>query len=158
MENAMQTAQRAIVEALGFEQWQTGGGCMAYTREFAGGVHVMVTNGDCDLPDGTNWYVGVYDKNADPLEHTTQGEALPHYVAAVNEAIAFAEKSIPSTDDLADEYSAFLAKHRLPDTDADDLLCRIGSWKAWLEDFTKRWNEVQAHEDFEAAIAARGEA
>lgn len=154
--NAMQQAQRAIVEALGFRKEHTGGGCMTYARHFAGGVHVMVTNADADLPDGTDWYVGVYDKDGEHLGAHWYGEPLDEYVAAINEAIAFAEKSIPSTDTLADEYRAWLNDNGLPDVCADELDLRLAMWQRWLTDFRARWEAVQEHEDFQQDCAARG--
>lgn len=153
----METAQRAIAEAFGFEQENTGGGCMAYVRHFVGGVHAIVTNGDADLPDGTDWLVGVYNADAEPLDFYRRGDALGGFVDAVCDAVRFAEANTPTTDALADEYAAWLANNGLPDLDAESLAIRVAVWSRWLGDFIRRWNEVQAKEDFERACAARGE-
>lgn len=154
---SMKQAQRAIAKALGFGEQHTGGGCMAYQRNFAGGVHVMVTNADFDLPDGTDWYVGVYDANAEHLGAHWYGEAIGDYISAINDAIAFADKSIPSTDKLSDEFAEWTIAQGLPNECAESLLLRIAMQKAWLEDFATRWEQVQAHEDFRQACATRGE-
>lgn len=78
-----------------------------------------------------------------------------------------------STDGLADLLATYCADHALPYIDAEELLHEI--WAMiddekdpvltaqyrehiqWLLAFINRWNAVQADEDFEAAIAARGE-
>lgn len=78
-----------------------------------------------------------------------------------------------STDALADLLAAYCEEHALPLTDAEELLHEV--WAMineekdpvlvaqyrdhvnWLLVFINRWNAVQADEDFENAIAARGE-
>lgn len=85
------------------------------------------------------------------------------------------ETAPPSTDDLADEYDAWLtvnlphaARDELPSSgrmSADELIAELQADDcpdnapliAWLRDFCRRWEEAQALEDFNAAIAARGE-
>jgi hypothetical protein len=78
-----------------------------------------------------------------------------------------------STDALSDLLAAYCEEHALPLTDAEELLHEV--WAMineekdpvlvaqyrdhvnWLLVFINRWNAVQADEDFESAIAARGE-
>lgn len=78
-----------------------------------------------------------------------------------------------STDALSDLLAAYCAEHALPLTDAEELLHEVWAMiederdpvllaqyhdhVRWLLVFINRWNVVQADEDFESAIAARGE-
>lgn len=155
---AMRQAQHAIAKAFGFERENTGGGCLAYVRHFAGGVHAIVTDGDGDLPDGTDWLVGAYNADGEPLEFYRRGDCLNGYADAVRDAVQYAQANTPTTDALADEYAAWLAENNLPNECAESLLLSVLGWRHWLEDFVRRWNEVQAKEDFERACRARGEA
>ena len=69
-----------------------------------------------------------------------------------------------STDDLSDLLFDYAHRNMLTYASADELLIevlgkieRLNVNSRWLQGFIKRWNEVQAEEDFEAAIIARGE-
>ena len=69
-----------------------------------------------------------------------------------------------STDQLSDLLNAYCKANDLAFESADevllDVLKRINKLKAnamWLNAFILRWDAVQADEDFEYAIAMRGE-
>lgn len=76
-----------------------------------------------------------------------------------------------TTDALADLLAAYCERYGLPYIDAESLIfetckhieaaeTRLAALKAhlrWLQTFTAQWMAVQSDEDFEAAIAARGE-
>lgn len=69
-----------------------------------------------------------------------------------------------TTDDLSDLLFDYTHRNMLPFMSADELvletLNKIEKLKTnvdWLQGFIKIWEEVQAKEDFESAIAARGE-
>ena len=69
-----------------------------------------------------------------------------------------------TTDALADLLDHYCLTHSLPYQSADELLVevlgRINELQThvqWLLTFIDQWNAVQADEDFESAIQARGE-
>ena len=69
-----------------------------------------------------------------------------------------------TTDQLSDLLNAYCKANDLAFESADevllDVLKRINKLKAnamWLNAFILRWDAVQADEDFEYAIAMRGE-
>lgn len=69
-----------------------------------------------------------------------------------------------TTDALADLLDHYCHNHNLPYQSADELLLEVLARKndlnrhaQWLLTFIDQWNAVQADEDFEAAIQARGE-
>jgi len=69
-----------------------------------------------------------------------------------------------TTEALSDLLAAYCKDYGLSDVSADDLLLEVLStaeiMKAhvqWLQAFITRWEAVQADEDFEHAIAMRGE-
>jgi hypothetical protein len=69
-----------------------------------------------------------------------------------------------TTDELSDLLNAYCRANDLAFESADevllDVLKRINKLKAnamWLNAFILRWDAVQADEDFEYAIAMRGE-
>jgi hypothetical protein len=69
-----------------------------------------------------------------------------------------------STDQLSDLLNAYCKANDLAFESADevllDVLKRINKLKAnamWLNAFILRWDAVQADEDFEYAVAMRGE-
>jgi len=69
-----------------------------------------------------------------------------------------------TTDQLSDLLNAYCKANDLPFESADevllDVLERTNNLKAnarWLAAFILRWDAVQADEDFEYAIAMRGE-
>lgn len=69
-----------------------------------------------------------------------------------------------TTDELSDLLNAYCKAHDLTFESADEvllaLLKRINKLKAnaiWLNAFIMRWEAVQADEDFEYAVAMRGE-
>lgn len=66
-------------------------------------------------------------------------------------------KAARSTDALADVLDAYCDKHGLPLVSADDLLAEYRAHVAWLAYFCDQWERVQEREDFDSAIAARGE-
>lgn len=62
-----------------------------------------------------------------------------------------------NTDALADLLVEYCEINKLPLMSADELLVEVeGHWQ-WLQAFIGRWEVVQAEEDFESAIRARGE-
>ena len=69
-----------------------------------------------------------------------------------------------TTEALADLLDHYCHNHNLPYQSADELLLEVLARKndlnrhaQWLLAFIDQWNAVQADEDFEAAIQARGE-
>jgi hypothetical protein len=69
-----------------------------------------------------------------------------------------------TTDELSDLLNAYCKANDLPFESADevmlDVLQRMNNLRAnwqWLQAFITRWDAVQADEDFEYAIAMRGE-
>jgi hypothetical protein len=69
-----------------------------------------------------------------------------------------------TTDELSDLLCAYCKANDLPFESADevmlDVLKRTNKLKAnamWLNTFILRWDAVQADEDFEYAVAMRGE-
>ena len=69
-----------------------------------------------------------------------------------------------TTDELSDLLCAYCKANDLPFESADevmlDVLRRMNKLRAnweWLQAFILRWDAVQADEDFEYAIAMRGE-
>jgi len=69
-----------------------------------------------------------------------------------------------STDDLSDLLFSYGRRNMLQFASADEMLVdvlqqieRLNVNARWLQGFINRWNEVQAEEDFETAIIARGE-
>lgn len=62
-----------------------------------------------------------------------------------------------STDALTDLLATFCQQEGIPYESADELLWRVQDWHSWLQSFIDKWDETQAREDFESAIAARGE-
>jgi hypothetical protein len=62
-----------------------------------------------------------------------------------------------NTDALADLLVEYCEINKLPLMSADELLLVLGAHWQWLLAFIDRWNVVQAEEDFESAIRARGE-
>jgi hypothetical protein len=78
-------------KSIGFEVWETGGGCQAWGRTLPDGTYIMVTDaGGSDLPDKET-LVGVYDKDGNEKslkEYPTIQEAL----RAIESAQTFAGK------------------------------------------------------------------
>jgi len=73
----------------GFTPYHTGGGCMAYGKEYNTGCHVLITdNGGCYLPDENDESViiGIFDSiTGDPMGGDilyTFSETLTHESAA----------------------------------------------------------------------------
>jgi hypothetical protein len=62
-----------------------------------------------------------------------------------------------NTDALADLLVEYCETNKLPLMSADELLLVLGAHWQWLLAFIARWEVVQAEEDFESAIRARGE-
>lgn len=69
-----------------------------------------------------------------------------------------------STDDLSDLLFSYSHRNMLTFASADEMLIDVLNQieklqvnARWLQGFIKVWNDVQAEEDFESAIAARGE-
>jgi len=62
-----------------------------------------------------------------------------------------------NTDALADLLVEYCETNKLPLMSADELLLVLGAHWQWLQAFIARWEVVQAEEDFESAIRARGE-
>ena len=69
-----------------------------------------------------------------------------------------------STYELSDLLDAYCKANELPHESADevmlDVLQRMNKLRAhweWLQAFITRWDAVQADEDFEYAVAMRGE-
>lgn len=69
-----------------------------------------------------------------------------------------------STDQLSDLLNAYCRANDLAYESCDDVLldvlAQIEKRKAnavWLDAFIERWDAVQAEEDFEYAVAMRGE-
>ena len=69
-----------------------------------------------------------------------------------------------STDELSDLLDAYCKANELPHESADELQLRVleqieklKTNAHWLQAFILRWDAVQADEDFEYAIAMRGE-
>ena len=69
-----------------------------------------------------------------------------------------------TTEALADLLDHYCHNNSLPYQSADELLLEVLARKndlnrhaQWLLTFIDQWNAVQADEDFEAAIQARGE-
>lgn len=68
-----------------------------------------------------------------------------------------------TTDALSDLLAEYCDRHGLPFVSADELLLEImarmgaldAQWK-WVQAFISQWETVQAEEDFESAIRARG--
>lgn len=65
--------------------------------------------------------------------------------------------SIKTTEGLSDLLEGFCFTNGLPLRCADELRHELLSHLNWLNAFCDHWNKVQAEEDFEQAIAARGE-
>jgi hypothetical protein len=69
-----------------------------------------------------------------------------------------------TTDQLSDLLNAYCKANDLPFESADEVMLDVlermnnlrANWK-WLQAFITRWDAVQADEDFEYAIAMRGE-
>lgn len=58
------------VQALSFEGWDTGGGCMMLVAELpgTGGHQLGITDGDADFPrDAENFWLGVMDPDGEEL-------------------------------------------------------------------------------------------
>ena len=69
-----------------------------------------------------------------------------------------------TTEALADLLDHYCHNHNLPYQSADELLLEVlgrinelQNHVQWLLNYIDQWNTVQADEDFEAAIQARGE-
>ena len=69
-----------------------------------------------------------------------------------------------TTEALSDLLAAYCKDYSLSDLSADDLLLEVlgtatimKAHAQWLQAFIIRWEAVQADEDFEHAIAMRGE-
>lgn len=69
-----------------------------------------------------------------------------------------------TTEALADLLDHYCHNHNLPYQSADELLVEVlgrvnelQNHVQWLLNYIDQWNTVQADEDFEAAIQARGE-
>ena len=69
-----------------------------------------------------------------------------------------------STDELSDVLDAYCKANDLAFESADEVMLEVlaqmnklrANWQ-WLQAFILRWDAVQADEDFEYAIAMRGE-
>lgn len=70
-----------ILEAMGFENLSTGGGCTAWIFTRPDGELCMVTDGDCSAPKDTDkeWDVGFYKNDGDgehyKFDHYNRGQA-----------------------------------------------------------------------------------
>lgn len=80
----MTKTAREIAKTLGFEPELTGGGCVALTRYWKSGSHVMLTdNGGLQMPESLNdWIVCVYPPEWDGEQiewdkRSTDSDALP---------------------------------------------------------------------------------
>lgn len=87
---------------LGFEYWQTGGGCTALHRAVAGDQYIMVTDDSALAPDAdtTKWCVGVY-KDADQLEYQAWAtkEAAIEYCKALIDKYGGKQALVPEASE-----------------------------------------------------------
>ena len=59
---------RTIEKPDGFDEWSTGGGCMAYGKELENGRQILITEiGGCDLPR-CNYAIGIDDEEQQQIE------------------------------------------------------------------------------------------
>jgi len=149
-------AIEAIALVFGLKHEPTGGGCDAFIKHFAGGIHVVVTDGEMPhIPDSEQFAIGIYDADGDPIDGQRYGEGVGSFTVMLKQALELADKLVPTTDDLSRELEAWCKSNGREPQCADELLHELRHQVYWLEDFEKRWNEIQELEDFEQACARR---
>ena len=154
--DASARAIEAISLGLGLKLEPTGGGCDAFIKYLGGGVHVMVTDGEMpQIPDSDQFAIGIYDADGEPIGPIRYGQGMVPFVATLTTALDHAAKYVPTTESLTDELTAWCKRNGREPQCAEELLHELRHQVYWLEDFEKRWNEIQALEDFEQACAYR---
>ena len=116
---------------LGFELWQTGGGCTAFgyrINRFEGRTveapYMMVTDSEgCEAPDGTSAAVilGYYDRS---------GDYIIQYVCDMNQAIACA-RFIDNLDAQVSVPKGYEIRHRSQMLDGDGNVEDFAKGKHW---------------------------
>lgn len=82
----------SVLKAKGFSEWQTGGGCMALSKE-VGMCSVLVTDGGgLQLPeDGGAWMVGAHDEENQQIRDVFTSEGSLTIDEAIEQAIELAK-------------------------------------------------------------------
>lgn len=81
------------LKAMGFEEWHTGGGCMAQALFLSNGVHILCTeDGGTELPSKDGWTLGVYDEGENCAGISFEPADFPNFEAALVAAIAKAQE------------------------------------------------------------------
>lgn len=128
-DEAGRAAYRALLEALGFEEIHTGGGCMAWLRTLPNGWDVVATGDDgMAAPEPSGWLIGTYpDRDWQPDDEgalTVYGGATSEigFSEMLQQAIADAEAQPRRAPDPDEALLERMREGRLSVDDARQLM------------------------------------
>jgi hypothetical protein len=84
-----------VLMAAGFTVYHTGGGCLAWRKDYPGKVYVLLTDdvdgANLNLDESDDWLIGIYrddDVDGEPLIEDATAETVAGAIKAADEAVA----------------------------------------------------------------------